>query len=554
MKQKKILAVCMATALLAGSAFSATSCAATEELINDGKTINVKLHSAGYGTSYIYALQEKFEAAFADEGYKMNIFTPKAGFSGVAMVQDIATDAGADLYIGGGITQDMLKEYDNIVEDITETVINQKPIGFDGNEVGDKTVGDILNANNYGYTRLQREDGSWYAIPWNSGIRGMAVNMQVLNAYELEIPKTTKELFACFDVIMEEAAETAIFPITQIATTNNYPVSASSGWMAQYEGVDWYNELYTFQKKDGTKLTKDEAVEMFNSKGVLHMFENFYRIMDLNVATNGSNTQGVEKAQAKFMNGQCAFMLNGDWMLQETYSQFSDKEREHITFARVPIISELGTKLFGEDTSYNKSDEDCEKILRAIVDEVDANKELSAVKAAVDAKFGEIKEEDVKRVAEARGYTYPESVESGMYISARSQVKDIVALFLRMCASPEGGQLISSKTYSTNPYVTEYEESHYPWVTAARDIVASRYFRGVRSDISGYRATIDPNFLSIFPWTGTYVNAKVAEEKKSMYDSDSFALIGDVEVYKKAAAEMQQRIYNDIKNNYNNKW
>ena len=74
MKQKKILAVCMATALVAGSAFSAFGCTATEDLIKDGKTINVKLHSAGYGTSYIYALQEKFEAAFADEGYKLNIF------------------------------------------------------------------------------------------------------------------------------------------------------------------------------------------------------------------------------------------------------------------------------------------------------------------------------------------------------------------------------------------------------------------------------------------------------------------------------------------------
>ena len=554
MKQKKILAVCMATALVAGSAFSAIGCTATEDLIKDGKTINVKLHSAGYGTSYIYALQEKFEAAFADEGYKMNIFTPKAGFSGVAMVQDIATDAGADLYVGGGVTQAMLKEYDNTVADITELVANQKPIGFDGEEVGDKTIADILNANNYGYTCLQREDGSWYAIPWNSGVRGLAVNMKVLDAYELEIPKTTKELFHCFEVIMEEAAETAIFPITQIATTNNYPVSASSGWMAQYEGVDWYNELYTFQKADGTKLDKTTAIEMFNADGVKYMFENFYRIMDLNVATNGSNTQGVEKAQAKFMNGQCAFMLNGDWMLQETYSQFSDKERENITFARVPMISQLGVKLFGAGTAYNKSEDDCEKILRAIIDEVDANKELADIKTAVDAKFGDIKLEDVQRVAEARGYTYPESVASGMYISARSEVKDIVALFLRMCASPEGGQLLSAKTFASNPYVTEYEESHYPWVTAARDIVSSRYFKGVRSDISGYRATIDPNFLDIFPLTGTYVNAKVAEEKVSMYDSDSFAKTGTVEIYKTAAEAMQKRIYEDVRDNYNNKW
>ena len=114
--------------------------------------------------------------------------------------------------------------------------------------------------------------------------------------------------------------------------------------------------------------------------------------------------------------------------------------------------------------------------------------------------------------------------------------------------------MLSAKTFASNPYVTEYEESHYPWVTAARDIVSSRYFKGVRSDISGYRATIDPNFLDIFPLTGTYVNAKVAEQKISMYDSDSFAKVGSVEVYKTAAAAMQKSIYEDVRDNYNNKW
>ena len=553
-KTRKILAVSLALALTAGAAFSAVGCKATEKLVKDGKTVNVKMHSAGYGTSYIYALQEKFEEAYAEEGYKLNIFTPKAGFQGVQFVQDIETGTGADLYIGQGVTEEMLKEYGDAVADITEIVANQKPIGFDGKEVGDKTVKDILEANNYGYTDLKKSDGSYYAIPWVSGIRGLAVNMSVLNDYELEIPKTTKELFHCFDVIMEKAAETLVFPITQIGTDNNYPVSASSGWMVQYEGLEWYKELYTFEKADGTKLEKSAAIEKFNADGIKYMFENFYRVMDLNVATNGSSGQGVEKAQAKFMNGECAFMFNGDWMLQETYSQFTDEDRANITFARVPIISELGVKLFGAGTSYNESEENCEKILRAIIDEVDENKEIADIKTAVAAKGWNINVEDIERVAYARGYTYPDSVESGMYISAKSEVKDIAALFLRMCASPEGGQLLSAKTYASNPYVTDYEESRYPWVTAARDIVASRYFQGVRSDPSGYRATIDTNFTHIFPLTGTFVNLKVAAQGVSMYDSKSFAKTGTVEQYKTAAHAMQKAIYDDVKDNYNTKW
>lgn len=558
-KNRKITTLCMAMAFVAGTALSAVGCTSTEELVKDGKTVNVKLNSAGYGTDYIYAMQEKFEAAYADEGYKLNIFTPKASFSGEQFLQDIATDTGADVYIGAGVTQNLLADstYANTIADITSLVANQKPIGFDGEESGEKTIAQILSENNYGYTCLQKTDGSYYAIPWTMGIRGLAVNTSVLAEYDLEIPKTSKEFFNCYEVIMSEGVENNDYPITHISSENNYPVSFTSGWLAQYEGLDWYEKFFTFQNADGTKLSKDEAVEMFNADGVEIMLENMFRALDPNCASPGSKTQGVEKAQANLMNGICAFMMNGDWLLQETYYNSSDEQRANISFVNVPVISELGIKLFGAGTAYNKSEEDCEKILRAIIDEVDQNKSLADIKTAVDSQLSaDIKAADIETVAKARGYTYTETVQSGIYINARSEVKEIAALFLRMCASNEGGQLIASKTLSSNPFALTYETNRYEFVNQSRAITNNQYFKGLRPEASGYRASIDPNFINTLPYTGLYVNIKIVEQDVTIYAEQNGAYVktGDLTVYKTAAQAMQKANYDNAKDNYNGKW
>lgn len=559
-KTVKITTLCMAVALTATTAFSAASCASTETLVKDGKTINVKLNSAGYGTDYIYAMQEKFEAAYADEGYKLNIFTPKASFTGEQMLQDIATGTGADVYIGAGITQSLLENstYANTIADVTELVAKKKPIGFDGEESGEKTIAQILSENNYGYTCLQNTDGSYYAIPWTMGIRGLAVNTAVLDEYELEIPKTSKEFFHCYEVLMTEGVQNNNYPITHIASSNNYPVSFTSGWLAQYEGLEWYEKFFTFQNADGTKLSKEEAVETFNADGVQIMLENMYRALDPNCGSPGSKTQGVEKAQANLMKGVCAFMMNGDWLLQETYYNSSDEQRENISFVNVPVISELGVKLFGAGTAYNKTEEECETILRAIIDEVDANKSLAEIKTAVDSKLSvNIAETDIQTVADARGYTYTETVQSGIYISARSEVKDIAALFLRMCASTEGGRLIASKTLSSNPFALGYETNRYEFVNQSRAITNNRYFKGLRPEASGYRASIDPNFINTLPYTGLYVNLKIVEENVTIYrmeNDGSYTKTGDLTAYATAAQAMRKANYDDAKNNYNDKW
>lgn len=545
-KSTKFLTLCLATAIGA-TMLVAPACGATDQMIKDGKTINVKMYSAGFGTEYIYDLKDAFEEAYKEEGYKVNVFTPRAGFTGDIMLQDIDAGTGGDVYFGGSFLEKSVTDtYKNTVADITESVFNQKPLNLNGEEEGDKTIAEILAESNYGYSAYRTSGGMYYGLPYNQGTRGLAVNTAVLDDYNLEIPKTSKEFFHCYDVIMAQAKSTGVFPISHIASTNNYPVSFTSGWMVQYEGYDWYKKFWSFQNADGSNLSKAEAVELFKADGIGYMFDNMYHALDPNCAVYGSASQGLEKAQAKFMNGSCAFMMNGDWLLQETYSNFSDTQRANITFVNVPVISELGVKVFGAGTAYNKSENDCESILRAIIDEVDENKTLEEIKTAVDAKCStDLALDDIETIAKARGYVYPETQESAIIISDKSEVKDIAALFVRMCASNGGGKIIASKTYSSNPFAKEYEESRYEWVNSARRLLMNRYFQAVYPKASGYRTKIHANFLDVFPYTGLYVNLKIIAQNITVYNAETLEKVGSNDLYLNASDAMQQAIYDD---------
>ena len=554
-KSIKLASLGLATVTCLATAFTAVGCGQKNSIVKDGKTLNISLFTAGYGVNWIYKMKEKFEAAYAEEGYKLNILAPRAGYAGTIIAQDIVAGSEVDVFFSQEFTEKVMAEYSNtpIVADLTNIVFNQKPIDFNGNEEGTSTVAEKLEKANTPYMSYQHDDGSYYAMPYQKGIRGLAVNKAVLAEYNLEIPKTSKEFFNCFDVIMSTAATTGIFPITHIGSSNNYASSFLNCWVAQYEGYDWYTQFTTFQNADGTNLTKDQAVEMFNADGIEYMLTNLYRALDPNCGTFGSATQSLEKAQAKLMNGSCAFMMNGDWLIQETYESFSDAQRNNMTFVNVPVISELGVKVFKD--KYNKTEAECETILRAIIDEVDANKALADIKTAVDAKLAmNIDIADIETIAKARGMVYSETVHSGAVINANSSMKDIAALLLRMCASEGAAQIFADEMYSSSPFASSYTNNRYEFVNSSRAIMSNRYQQGIRPEATGYRATLHADFTNLFPRTGLYVNLEIIAEGITTYNAETLVKIASNDVYATAAKALQKTNHDAARDNYNSNW
>ena len=206
--------------------------------------------------------------------------------------------------------------------------------------------------------------------------------------------------------------------------------------------------------------------------------------------------------------------------------------------------------MFGAGTTYNLSDDKCEEVLRAVVDEVDANKSLADIKTVVDTKLSmNINVDDVKTIATARGFSYPETISESVIISARSEVKEIAALLLRMCTSEEGAQLIASETHSTSPNTNNYENSRYEWVNSSRRILTNQYFWGLRPRATGRRKALGKDFADFFPLTGTFINLHIVDEGVTIYSSDGkFNKTGNESAYKTAAQAMQAAVYTDAEN------
>ena len=72
MKMKKITAVAMTVALGLASV-CATSCAKQENIVQDGKTVNVRINKSGWSDEYFTAWKNAFENLYAEEGYKIEL-------------------------------------------------------------------------------------------------------------------------------------------------------------------------------------------------------------------------------------------------------------------------------------------------------------------------------------------------------------------------------------------------------------------------------------------------------------------------------------------------
>ena len=86
---KKILSMAMAVLMAFGGLLTCVGCRVKDNIADDDKTINVRLYKAGFGERFLYEFKDKFEEAYAEEGYKFNILTPQQSHAGSPMVDEM---------------------------------------------------------------------------------------------------------------------------------------------------------------------------------------------------------------------------------------------------------------------------------------------------------------------------------------------------------------------------------------------------------------------------------------------------------------------------------
>lgn len=531
------------------------------------KEIVIKVRSAGFGVDWLYELETQFEAAYANEGYQVKILNPSNAIHGDMVVNELVLGydkVGVDLYITSGITPETVGVngvYGALVEDIGASVYDQPAISYSG-EAEASTVSQKVSQDVVDY--MTDSTGARYAYCWAQTSGGLAVNTKKLAKYGLEIPKTTNEMFDCFEKIycghngVGNSNKTGTYPITYISGGNGYAVTYLHTLIAQYS-KDYFDTLWSFQTKDAegnvANLSDAECQELYNSPAILEMLKIAYRAFDRTIASPGSLSQSVDQAQAKIMDeidDGAVFMFNGDWMLNEVKQYYPDKLHD-IDFVNFPVMSAIGTKLFGAGTSYNFDDAKCEELLSYIIGLVDENKSLEEIIADVKTVKGvDITEADAAEVARARGVTYSRGMEHVAYVTKGSTKKDIASLFLRMMSSDDFGKtFLKSANGSTPYYAAENSETEYQFVKSASKVTANRYFSFVSTfgGARGYRQqlNIQPFFTSV-----SHIPDHIAEKSKaSLYTKECTLQAGvTVAVYEDAAKELQSGEVSNIKKNW----
>ncbi len=563
-KIKKGIALTLSLMLCASTGLGLAGCK-KDKVIVDGKTINIKAYKAGNGVEWLYELASKFEKAYEEEGYKVNILEPSNDMIGDVVLTDMALGAkktGIDLYITGSLSANKvgaLGDYGVLAEPIEETVFNKAPIGYDGQEE-DKLISEKLESRREKYSR--DDTGVMYAFQYTGHVAGLSVNKKKLDMYGLEIPKTTNELLDCMEKIytgtngVGNSTESNIYPMTFVQGTNGYVVAALSTFMAQYDKAQ-YEQFWSMQKEvDGTLVDMlEDGYTVYDSPCVEEMLTLAYAFMDQRIATRQSAAQNLDQAQAKIMqpNEGAVFMFNGSWMLNEVRLNYKNYVHD-VTFTRIPLISSLGTKLMGAGTTYNLDDEKCDDILSHIAGMVDDNKEIAEIITAVKDEFDvTLDTAVVQEIATARGAVYQRGIEEVCYINKNATAKVPTELFLRMMASDDFAQTWLDCAYSTTAYASDMDLSNVPYdfVKEAAKISVNKYANTVMGgvDASGLRKKL--GLGSILVNTAHIPSAISAGDIVSMYD-----MFGNrdtsktLQVYRDAAIVMQGKEVDFARDNW----
>lgn len=499
---RKVCSLLLAT-IGCGTTMLAAGCGnIRNNVIVNEQTVNIQLMLAGYGDSWIYDLSEKFEAAYQEQGYKVNILEPSNAMKGGAVVQEMYRGnkaTGIDLYITGMVYPDDVGEkgsYGVLAEDLYESVYNKPAVNYNGEEE-DVLIKDKISADILPYT--QDATGAYYGFNWAQSVGGLVVNKKKLDRYGLEKPVTTNELLDCFEKIylgtngVENSHKSKTYPVTYVSGLNGYVNCIFNLWMAQYD-PEAYKEFWSMQKIDEqgnvTDMIEDGA-KVFETKGVTYMLDLAYRVMDSIIAVPGSTTQKLDEAQSKVMkeNGDNAvFMFNGDWMFNEVRLNYKDK-LGNIEFINAPILSAIGVELFGDGTSYNFDAEKCDELLSYIATLVDQNKTIEEIIALTkQEKNVEITTEIAKRISRARGTYFSRGIEHMAYVNKDAVGKEVAMEFLRMMASDDFAQTFAAQANSATPYASSSNvESSYEFVRQASAITANKYVRPVVDRLVGLR-------------------------------------------------------------------
>lgn len=540
-----------------------TGCGAKESVVRDEKTINIRACIGGYGDSWLRALADKFNEVYADKGYKANVLASSTDLeSKVAMKELYSKDDWVDLYFVN-VNNTMAQftesggEYGQLVADLTDTVWNNTAINFNGEEESKTLISEKMQVSLP--DDVLKVNGRVYGFNTSNDIGGMIVNTAKLAKYGVtRIPKTTNELFDVFELIYEGDAskgikgslESNIFPVTFLGGDNGYPIHFVTAWQAQYAGIEEYERFYGYTDESGNDRLED-GYKVYDDESLNKMLEAMFNMYDSSFVASGSNNNSIDTAHIKIMSdkGGAVFMSDGNWAYNEIITNYQSSIN-NLAFANVPVLSAVGVKLFGKNTSYGFDDDKCEQVLSFAIDKTDEGKTAAEIVADAKSEKGwDLNEREVTEVMKARGiYCSRSALAAGAFVAEKSKVKELCYLFLRMFASDDNATLYNRECNGFTAYMTDFSKAKDTgYNKQCQAIVKTAYATPVWMNSTDLRLKMGHNNL-IFPNSDLSFVSKIIGKQATIYKDGKKT--GDKSLYAKNAEDMLVEVRAYAKDNW----
>lgn len=451
MNVKKLIVL---SAALLTVPFSLTGCG-PKVTAGGSDTVQVRCYSGGYGTDWLHALAAQFEKTFP--GKKIQIVEESSQVT-QKFEQEIQSPKSneIDLYFTNGCALAKLIDASNtvlrtdkkVLLEQLDSVLDSKAIGFDGKEESETIRSRLFD----GYVPALQYHGKntkWqdkvYTLPWADAAVGLFANPKVLSECGIDVNEilTSDDFQEAIETISSFTATKGVFPYAWAGSNApGYWLFLYMYYFAQYSGVDAF---HTFMSCDynGTGDYNDikaNGYKVFKDEGILKGLEAMYGILDNKYAPPLSESKTHIQAQTYVIDDEAAFIIDGDWILNEMKKDYFDKAKNLIMLP-TPIISALGTKI-----GLNSDDE-----LHMLVKACDASTDDATVISSLAGQGLVVTQEQVSRIREARSIHNVLGITHNIIIPEYADAKETAKLFVRFMYSNDGCRCMRNNAYTNMP-------------------------------------------------------------------------------------------------------